>query len=137
MSYFKIAEFCIAGDSLPIAIADKLLEYHINPILPIRARLGFPIWPSKKSGYRSRKYEVSMGRTGTSQHCFDNKGAVDWTCRPDRLLILLNELASLPYTRICYYPEKKFIHCDYKLSAHRLYVCNDNLHWERLDSFNQ
>lgn len=112
---FLISEFCITGTDIPIEIADKILKYHIKPIVPIREELNAPMWPSDNSAYRPVFWEESRNRSGKSQHCFIGKGAVDWTTNPDKLLELLELLKKhSPYLRICYYPNDGFIHCDYK-----------------------
>jgi hypothetical protein len=112
---FKISEFVITGHSIPTVVADKILKYHITPMVPIRHRLATPITASKNSGYRPDWYEKKMKRSGKSQHCFIEKGAVDWTCSKERIEDLLKELkTNSPYTRVSYYPNNGFIHCDYK-----------------------
>lgn len=114
---FSISEFCITGEDVPLSVADKILEFHITPILPFRLREKVPVWASQKAGYRPPFYEKSKGRSGKSQHCFlkSSKGAVDWTTKPTHLLKLLEFLKDeTSYTRICYYPNNGFVHCDYK-----------------------
>lgn len=112
---FNISEFVITGHTIPNVVADKLLKHHIEPLVPIRHKMNTPITASKHSGYRPPWYEKQMKRSGTSQHCFVGKGAVDWTCEPSKLLELLEELKSnTRYIRVCYYPNNGFIHCDYK-----------------------
>lgn len=111
---FKISEFCITDDAIPVDIADKILKYHIEPILKFRELKGFPIWASQKSGYRPYAYELKNKRSGNSQHCFKGKGAVDWTCSKENIPVLLQWLKTFsPYKRVCYYPNNNFIHCDY------------------------
>ena len=121
--YFTVSELCIVSRDVPLDVADKLLKYHIWPMNEIRKELGTPIWASESSGYRPKWYEKQRGRSGKSQHCFEGKGAVDWTAyRITELLKLL--LDKSPYTRICYYPNNRFIHCDYKATDGRwFYTC--------------
>ena len=112
---FKISEFNISGETIPEVIADKILKYHIQPMQDVREELGYAIFPSQKSGYRSRKWEIDHGRSGKSQHVFDGKGAVDWTCnvfieRKDELLDSM--IKHTAYTRFAIY--NGFIHADYK-----------------------
>lgn len=111
--YFSISELCITPKEIPQDVANKLLLYHIWPMQEIRKELGFPIWASQSSGFRPEWYELARGRSGNSQHCFDGKGAIDWTgADMERLLVAIVDLS--PYTRICYYQNNRFIHCDYK-----------------------
>lgn len=124
---FAISEFCITGADISIEVADKILKHHITPMIPIRERLGVPIWPSDNSGYRPQAHELKRGRSGKSQHCFIDLGAVDWTTRKDNIQDLLKELReNSPYLRVTYYPNNGFIHCDYKDVANgkrRYYEC--------------
>lgn len=111
--YFSISELCITPNKIPLHVANKLLKYHIWPMQDIRKMLNKPIWASQSSGYRPRQYEIDRGRSGNSQHVFSGKGAVDWTCEDvDDLVELLLEHSR--YSRICWYPNNRFIHCDYK-----------------------
>lgn len=111
---FKISEFNISGRPIPEKIADKILEYHIVPMQAVRDELQIAIWPSEKSGYRSKAWELSKGRSGTSQHTFQNKGAVDWTCEnftQNKKDLLQSIIDNTEYTRMAIY--NSFIHCDY------------------------
>lgn len=113
--YFKFEELVIDGGPIPVDVADKLLTYHIIPVSVVREKLGTSMTASLKSGYRPYEWEISHGRNGNSQHTFQGKGAVDWTCKNFRgnkqeLLELLVEHTE--YTRFAVY--NNFIHCDYK-----------------------
>jgi uncharacterized protein YcbK (DUF882 family) len=114
-SYFEIEEFNRTGAVLTEEIKAKI-QVHINEMNSIRERLGFPILVSKNSGYRPRAYEVSKGRSGNGEHNYEGKGAADYTCAtPEKVKKLVEELKkSSKYTRICYYPNDNFVHCDYK-----------------------
>lgn len=79
--YYKPSDFNISGKAIPEDVADKIQIYHIEPMQQVRVDLKLPIWPSQKSGYRSKAWEKSKGRSGNSQHCFQGKGATDWTCK--------------------------------------------------------
>lgn len=112
---FLISEFNISGQNIHEDICDKILKYHISPMMDVREKLNIPIWPSQKSGFRSVAWEISKGRSGNSQHNFKGKGAVDWTCNSfnDNKNILLEAIIKFTeYTRITVY--NSFIHCDYK-----------------------
>lgn len=130
--HFSISELCIDEDApLPLHVADKLLAFHIAPINPIRISLGVPVWASDRSGYRHKGWERShnrapndprTGRTQWSRHTFDplagkdpeGKGAVDWTTNPAYLPELGKKLLrESKYSRICWYPDQLFYHCDY------------------------
>lgn len=127
---FRTDEFCITDDPIPQEIATKIWVHHIIPMLPIRERLGFQIWPSQRSGYRPYEYEKAHGRSGNSEHCFRGDGAVDWTCHAENLPKLLEELKVSGYMRVCYYQNNGFVHCDYK-GSERLYFECDGGAWVR------
>lgn len=119
VNHFKLSEFCITNDPIPQEIADKILLFHIVPMNKVREELDDAIKVSKKSGWRPKQYELDKGRSGRSEHTFlpsakdpDGRGAADYTAnRIDDLLELI--IKKTDYTRICYYPNNKFIHCDY------------------------
>lgn len=131
---FKISEFNISGKSIPEDIADKILKWHITPMIPVRVEIGTTVWASQSSGYRSTYWEKSRGRSGNSQHTFKGKGAVDWTCynftiNKDVLLELIIKYTN--YSRIAVYDN--FIHCDYKVTSsgkRELYSSNSNSKWK-------
>lgn len=113
-NYFKVSEFCISDEPVPLDIADKILKFHIVPLNKVREDLGFAIWPSQRSGYRPVWWEKKKGREGNSQHTFKGNGAVDLTCKDfaDNKWLLLDALIRLTdYTRLAIYPT--FIHVDY------------------------
>lgn len=110
-SYFRRKEFYKKGTLVPYSI-EKKIDRHITELNPVRRGLGAKILISKHSGYRPRAYEVTKGRSGNSQHNFEGLGAVDLTSSDlVGLLKLLVQTSS--YTRICYYPNQGFIHCDW------------------------
>lgn len=112
---FNISDFNISGKPIPENIADKILKWHIQPMQRVRNILNFAMWASQKSGYRSKSWEKSKGRSGKSQHCYIGKGAVDWTCykfTENKELFLQTIIEETDYTRIAIY--NSFLHCDYK-----------------------
>jgi len=111
-----------------MGVADKLL-HHIRVIQEIRDSINLPIYASQKSGFRSVGYEKSMGRSGNSEHTFSGGGAVDWTCSD--VEILLPALRESEYTRVAYYPNKKFIHCDFKGNERLFFVSSNDNKWIR------
>lgn len=119
---FKTEEFCIEQNkAIPQDVATKIWVYHIIAMLKVRMLLGSPMWASQNSGYRPEAYELSVGRSGGSEHTFKGKGAVDWTCKKELLPELLKLiLAHTAYTRIAVY--ENFIHCDYKATDGNRYV---------------
>lgn len=128
-----LSELVITNDDIPVEIADKLLEFHLWPMNKVRSLLNKPIWASKKSGWRPEWYEKKKGRTGTSEHTFKGKGAVDWTTKREDLINLLNLIIQYTnYSRVCYYPENGFIHCDHKLtpSGERQFFIYKKGKWE-------
>lgn len=132
---FKLKEFIITkAKTISLEIADKLYHYHIIPMIIVRNKLGVPIWASDFSGYRPKWYELKKKRSGKSQHVFNGKGAVDWTCKDfsknkEKFLKLI--IKHTNYTRIAIY--ETFIHCDYKQTdsgKRELYKSNSSSKWE-------
>lgn len=112
---FTLSEFNISGNSIPEKVADKILHKHILPMQPVREELGYAIYPSLKSGFRSVWWEKKNDRDGTSQHTFIKDGAVDWTCKDfenNKDDLLESIIKHTKYTRIAIY--EGFLHCDYK-----------------------
>ncbi len=137
MYWCSISELCIVGDSVPLDVVDKILQFHIIPMTPVRGFLGFPITASQRSGYRPKWYELQRGRSGLSQHCFEDKGAMDWTTPEQKNLNKLFEAICkfTPYTRVCIYPNNGFIHADYKngVKDRWTYKCASPIsQWERV-----
>ncbi len=123
--HFTISEYNKTGEPIPEEVADKILLHHISPMNAVREDLGAPVRVSLNSGYRPRSYELKMGRSGKSQHCFIGYGAADYTAdNIEGLLRLI--IKKTAYTRICYYPNNKFIHCDYKVVGERQYFEAEN-----------
>lgn len=129
-NYFEVEEFFKEGIYVPEKIITKI-QFHIKLLNPVRKELGGAIIVSKESGYRPEWYEKLKGRSGLSEHCFREKGAVDLTCRPSRLPVLFKLLATSGYKRICFYPKKNFIHADFASSKVKLYICPDK-RWQRI-----
>ena len=120
--YFEIEEFNRTGAILTKEIEDKI-KVHIAEINPIRIELDFPVLVSNNSGYRPREYEISKKRSGNSEHTFEGKGAVDYTASTaSKVKKLVEKLKKdSKYTRICYYPNNNFVHCDYKTSKRQYF----------------
>lgn len=135
---FKIdfEELNFTGEPLPTEVAQKMLDYHIVPMHQVRMTLGRGVWASQKSGYRPKEWELKQGRSGNSQHTFEGKGAVDWTCSGDikELLELIMEITD--YSRVCYYPKENFIHCDHKdIGDKRQYFEYEGGKWKFIKHF--
>jgi uncharacterized protein YcbK (DUF882 family) len=103
---------------------------------PIRVKFNRAIYVSLNSGYRPLAWELKRGRSGKSEHTFKIKhpkgiGAADYRAEDlEELLGLL--ILSSPYTRVCYYPLKGFIHCDYKTpsqGSRAYYEADNNNNW--------
>ena len=112
---FQLEEFNISGGIVPNDIYEKIYTYHAVPMQKVRDELGFGIWPSEKSSYRTLEWELDRGRSGNSQHTYKHLGATDWTCKnfagnKDKLLKSI--IKNTDYKRIAVY--NNFIHCDYK-----------------------
>jgi hypothetical protein len=78
-------------------------------------------------GIEPLQWEIASGRDGTSEHTFTGKGAVDYSC--ENIELLLDELRASDYMRICYYPDKKFIHCDHKGKEKLEFLSNGGGTW--------
>tara|TARA_R110000851_G_scaffold314588_1_gene476689 strand:+ start:2034 stop:2456 length:423 start_codon:yes stop_codon:yes gene_type:complete len=130
---FVPSEFNISGNAIPEDIADKIVKWHISYIQDVRNELGYSVYPSQKSGYRPKSWELSHGRSGNSQHTFTGKGAVDWTCKDfntNKNDLLESIIKNTKYTRIAIY--NSFIHCDYKetnLNKRELYESTADSKW--------
>ena len=140
MNHFSFKEFT-RESVIPLHVADAILKHHMPALNRVRNEIYGPIYISEHSGFRSVPYERSQGRSGTSQHTFRNSdgtpclGAVDVTTVPFKL----EELGYLltkhtGYTRICWYPESGFYHCDYKDTDHRLFTMGEH-GWTRDDTW--
>lgn len=129
-TYFKTIEFHKPNVVVPLSIQIKIQNI-IKILNPIREELGFPIIISKQSGYRPKLYEISRGRSGNSQHCFEGKGAVDLTCDSSQLSELFELLQQSEFTRVCLYLNKGFIHADFKREEKQVFLCLDKNNWIR------
>lgn len=133
MKYFTIQEFT-AEPLIPPFVASFIVKYHIQVMDPIREEMGGPILVSKRSGYRSPETEFKNKRSGDSEHTFKRKGAADYTA--DNIELLGQLLLKTPYTRICYYPDNKFYHCDYKNDKRQLYIFKEGWDgWRRVEKW--
>lgn len=134
MINFSVSEFLIEQEKtfVPVDVVDKIIRHHISIMQPIRERIGCAIWPSEHSGYRPKTWEQDHKRDGTSEHCFEGKGAVDWTCKHKwQLELLFKELKKSKYMRVCYYPKSHFIHCDYRGDEKLSFICENGKDWIR------
>lgn len=117
----KLSDFNITGKPIPPDVADKIVEYHLLPLMQIdKENEDLGIFVSANSGYRPRWYELERGREGNSQHCFYGKGAVDLSCKDfkDNKWHLLGLLVDCTeYSRFAVYDT--FIHVDYALLTER------------------
>jgi len=104
----------VIDDNIKMSVneANTLNEYSVELSI-VREQLGKPVRVSKRSGLRTVEYEKSKGRTGTSQHSTfeQGQGAIDLIYDKE----LFDKLVERKFfTRICYYPNNGFIHCDKK-----------------------
>lgn len=122
-NYFDIQDFLIDPDmrsgikQLPLQVINTIITHHLPILNDVREKLGKPVYISQHSGYRPVYWEKRKGRDGTSQHTFTGEacmGAVDVTCGEGSTYTLLQLLCKSNYRRVCYYPQDKFIHCDFK-----------------------
>ena len=119
VSRFKVSDF-IYTDGLTKAVVEKIERYHL-PVVEKLPAITYIV------GFRSFAHEIRQGRSGTSQHTFEGKGAVD--LGSSDMVYLLDALVETPYTRICMY--EGFFHCDYKTSDRRYYI--DREGWDRVE----
>lgn len=128
--YFSIKEFLVdrVMTTVPVHVVDKIERFHKPIINPIRHKLRMPISVSGNSGYRSREWELEHGRKGDSEHTFIGLGAVDYTC--EDMDALLHELRLSDYKRVCYYPHKRFIHCDHYGDRYHEFEANEAGVWQ-------
>jgi hypothetical protein len=110
---FEFREFCITDDPISHEVANKIMRYHLLPMQAVRNHMKIPIIVSRRSGYRPVWYEEMKGRSGNSQHTFSGKGAADYTMSGNWKEFLLYIAWLTDYTRVCYYPNNNFVHCDY------------------------
>ena len=122
----KISDLCIENKPISLDVADKILEFHIRPMENVQKKHNGEITCSRRSGYRSPEYEILKGRSGTGQHTFTGRGAVDWITSGDLNELLDEMIQETGYTRICIYKESLFIHADYKKEdGHKHIYCYD------------
>ena len=111
--YVTVKELVINDDiKLSVNEANTLNEYSVELSI-VREQLGKVVQVSKRSGLRTVEYEKSKGRSGNSQHSTfeQGQGAVDLVYYKE----LFDKLVERKFfTRICYYPNNGFIHCDRK-----------------------
>lgn len=85
----------------------------VHAFQPYRTHIGRVVYLT--CGYRSKRHELSKGRSGDSQHLF---GAFDFTCDLEMSLRIYAEtLDKTWYGGFKYYEDKNFIHLD--LGKHR------------------
>lgn len=140
--FAKLKELIVTGrKTIELEVADKLYQFHIIPMHPVRKELGVWVTASLKSGYRPKWWEIKKKRSGNSQHIFkddwiNGSGAIDWTCddfdlKKNIFLALIIKYTN--YTRMAIY--EGFIHCDYKPTPsgkREVYTSNSKSEWELL-----
>lgn len=133
---FSFLEFIIdPAHPTPMEVYDKILQHHIAAVLPYRLESGIELWPSANSGYRHRQWELDHNRDGTSEHTFEDKGATDWTTLATNLRDFAEYLITESgYTRVAWYPNDQFFHCDYKYPerGRRCFIARP-AGWEQVD----
>lgn len=95
---------------------------HCTFLSEVRRKSGKALKISNRSGIRPVWFEKKMKRSGNSEHStYDirERGATDIVFDKDQFALILD---SPFYTRICYYPNNGFYHCDRKpTKGRRLY----------------
>lgn len=116
----SIQEMLIIPDiQLSGLIANELMKHAVF-LSDVREESGKPLYISKNSGYRPTSYEIRKGRDGTSEHTtfdLEDRGAVDIIYDLKQFQLIYD--ADF-YTRICYYPDANFFHCDRKPTGGQL-----------------
>ena len=131
-NYFNLKRFYRNEPSIDIL---RKVQSIISILNPIRERLQQPIYIT--SSYRTYEWELQRGRSGYSEHVFRGKGAVDMACAnlPTLFKLLRLLINYSPFTRLCIYPNKLFIHGDFKGKKRKVYIDRGN-GWKRLpDNF--
>jgi hypothetical protein len=110
--WVTIKEMCI-DDSITMNVQEtETLQEYSNYLSEVREKINKPVVVSMKSGIRTVAWEKKKGRSGNSQHSTFNikgRGAIDLVYTKE----LFDQLVKDNFfTRICYYPNNGFIHCD-------------------------
>jgi len=144
--YFNLSEFLIhfPGNAhkpidAPYYVINNIILYHLIPLNRVREIFGEPVLISDHSGYRPVSWEINKNRNGSSTHTFGTNalpkeptpmmaaGASDTTVRNmSRFTEFATLLARTPYRRHIIYPEKKFVHNDYKAEKKHFLVSEGN-----------
>ncbi len=136
---FRVSEFLMYAPSPCAATFAKIFNW-IDILNDARNELSkqrgedSPI--TINAGARSLRHELSKGRTGQSQHVYQNyKGAVDVTCEGDIKELYEILLRDKRISRACLYVKANFIHIDMLPSNHRKYLFDESLKkWVRIFS---
>ena len=110
--WVEINEFCIDSSITMTVQETETCQEYSNYLSDVRARLGTAVVVSKKSGIRTLAWEKKKGRDGSSAHTtfrFKGRGAIDLVYYKALFDMLVKDGF---FTRICYYPNNGFIHCD-------------------------
>ena len=139
----NISDFVFRHD-LPCEphVYDAILHYHLIPIQKVENQLDCKVMPTLVgfrdgggSVYRHRQHELERGRSGDSYHTFrDGKGAGDYSVTDfGQFLVFAEQLIdNTNFTRLCFYPDKHFIHCDYAAESPQFYISTSN-GWQLVD----
>ena len=139
----NISDFIFRHD-IPVEapVYDAILHYHLLPIHRVEQKLGCHVMPTligRRGGggsvYRHPEHERERGRSGKGMHTFmDWKGAGDYTIADfTKIEKFLNVLVKeTDFTRLCYYPNHNFVHCDYRADTLQLFV-DEGKGWQYVD----
>ena len=139
----NISDFIFRHD-IPVEapVYDAILHYHLLPIYRVEQKLSCHVVPTLVgrhggggSVYRHPEHERERGRSGTGSHTFtDKKGGGDYTVTDfNQFEKFLNVLVKeTDFTRLCYYPNHNFIHCDYRADTLQLFV-DEGKGWQYVD----
>ena len=139
----NISDFIFRHD-IPVEapVYDAILHYHLLPIHRVEQKLSCHVVPTLVgrhggggSVYRHPEHERERDRSGTGSHTFkDKKGAGDYTVTDfnqfEKFLSVL--VKETDFTRLCYYPNHNFIHCDYRADTLQLFV-DEGRGWQYVD----
>jgi hypothetical protein len=119
---------------------NTLAELYYTPLNEVEKQMGVDVFI--RSCFRSYDHEILHGRGGTSEHCFHKKGAVDASTTksssqvadPSKMHELAGLLINAGFTRIAYYPELQFFHCDYKCTfGKQFFISDSKSNWTKVE----
>lgn len=113
----EIFKWCIEDRPCSPEVWDRVVIFHLVPLLIFEECTGITLVPSRRSCYRSRAWELSHKRPGSSLHTFPagSRGACDLVRADGKPITECTDeiVRWLPHRRIALYPRNGFAHVDY------------------------